>query len=140
MLGDLFANLSSRKALRHAGFLGTRAWVVLFIGRDTSEPLFLQCKEAQRSVRATSTCASLWDWKGSADPSGLLPSSFDIYARLSGRVLARAHARSGDRIAIAAYLGHGEAFDKAVASLRSSTRIRTSATTRRWSQRSRPAG
>jgi hypothetical protein len=56
----------------------------------------------------------LWDWKGSADPELILPSSFDIYARLCGRVLARAHARSGDRVAIASYLGHGKRFDTAL--------------------------
>jgi hypothetical protein len=57
----------------------------------------------------------LWDWKGSADPERILPSSFDIYARLCGQVLARAHARSGDRVAIASYLGRGDAFDRAIA-------------------------
>ncbi len=57
----------------------------------------------------------LWDWKGSADPEQILPSSFDIYARLCGRVLARAHARSGDRIAIASYVGRGDALDRAIA-------------------------
>jgi predicted alpha/beta hydrolase len=43
------------------------------------------------------------------------PSSMEVYARLCGWTLARGHARSGDRIAIAAYLGTGESFDKAIA-------------------------
>lgn len=43
-----------------------------------------------------------------------MPSSFDIYARLCGRVLARAHARSCDPVAIASYLGAGDAFDRAI--------------------------
>ena len=38
-----------------------------------------------------------------------------LYARLCGATLARAHARSGDRIAIASYLGNGDAFDRAIA-------------------------
>ena len=50
----------------------------------------------------------LWDWKGSADPERILAASFDIYARLCGEVLACAHARSGDRVAIASYLGRGD--------------------------------
>jgi Uncharacterized protein conserved in bacteria (DUF2252) len=117
------------------GSVGTRAWVVLFVGRDGTEPLFLQCKEAQASLlepfagrseygnmgrrvvegqrlmqaasdiflgwlRTTALdgetrdfyVRQLWDWKGSADPERILPSSFDIYARLCGRVLARTRA------------------------------------------------
>ncbi len=139
------------------GSVGTRAWVVLFIGRDMNEPLFLQCKEAQRSVlepyvgksdfsnmgrrvvegqrlmqaasdiflgwlRATTLdgevrdfyVRQLWDWKGSADPERILAASFDIYARMCGEVLARAHARSGDRVAIASYLGRSDSFDRAI--------------------------
>ena len=140
------------------GSVGTRAWVVLFVGRGNGEPLFLQVKEAQPSVlepfagrseygnmgrrvvegqrlmqaasdiflgwmRVTGIdgeerdyyVRQLWDWKGSADPEQILPSSFDIYARLCGEVLACAHARSGDRIAIASYLGRGDTFDTAIA-------------------------
>ena len=44
------------------------------------------------------------------------PSGLEAYARVCGWTLARAHARSGDRIAIAAYLGNGDAFDRAMAS------------------------
>ena len=140
------------------GSVGTRAWVVLFVGRGNGEPLFLQVKEAQPSVlepfagrsqfgnvgrrvvegqrlmqaasdiflgwmRVTGIdgeerdyyVRQLWDWKGSADPERILPSSFDIYARLCGQVLACAHARSGDRIAIASYLGRADTFDRAIA-------------------------
>jgi uncharacterized protein (DUF2252 family) len=57
----------------------------------------------------------LWDWKRSVEIERLSPRSFEIYARLCGSTLARAHARSGDRIAIAAYLGGGDAFDRAIA-------------------------
>ena len=44
------------------------------------------------------------------------PSALEAYGRICGWTLARAHARSGDRIAIAAYLGNGDAFDRAMAS------------------------
>ena len=56
----------------------------------------------------------LWDGKFSADIDGMSPSALDIYARLCGWTLARGHARSGDRVAIAAYLGSSDAFDKAM--------------------------
>jgi uncharacterized protein (DUF2252 family) len=57
----------------------------------------------------------LWDWKFSADIDAMSPSTMEVYARLCGWTLARGHARSGDRIAIAAYLGSGESFDRAIA-------------------------
>jgi len=57
----------------------------------------------------------LKDWKGSFDTEGVLPEGATIYGQTCGWTLARAHARSGDRIAIAAYLGQGDAFDRAVA-------------------------
>src|SRR5262249_20299916 len=57
----------------------------------------------------------LWDWKFSAEIDAMSPATLDIYARLCGWTLARGHARSGDRIAIAAYLGTGASFDKAIA-------------------------
>jgi uncharacterized protein (DUF2252 family) len=56
----------------------------------------------------------LWDWKLSADVDALRPSAVGIYGEACGWTLARAHARSGDRVAIAAYLGGGDAFDRAV--------------------------
>ena len=58
----------------------------------------------------------LWDSKGSAEVEPMDPSGLEAYGRVCGWTLARAHARSGDRIAIAAYLGSGDAFDRAMAS------------------------
>ncbi|MGD0391137.1 MAG: DUF2252 domain-containing protein [Acidimicrobiales bacterium] len=58
----------------------------------------------------------LRDWKGSADTDQMAPAAMAVYGRLCGWTLARAHARSGDRIAIAAYLGSGKSFDNAIAS------------------------
>ena len=56
----------------------------------------------------------LKDWKGSAEIEEMVPRGMGVYGRLCGWTLARAHARSGDRIAIAAYLGGGNAFDRAI--------------------------
>lgn len=141
------------------GSVGTRAWIVLLLGGgDSSDPLFLQAKEAQRSVlepylgespydnhgrrvvegqrlmQASSDIflgwvrvegvdgrercfyvRQLWDGKGSADLERMPARDFGTYASLCGEALARAHARSGDRFAIASYLGRGEVFDKAMA-------------------------
>jgi uncharacterized protein (DUF2252 family) len=57
----------------------------------------------------------LWDWKRSVEVERLTPHGLEIYARMCGWTLARAHARSGDRIAIAAYLGGGDSLDRAIA-------------------------
>ena len=57
----------------------------------------------------------LHDWKGAADVEVMIPSGARIYARICGETLARAHARSGDRVAIASYLGHSDRFDRAIA-------------------------
>jgi uncharacterized protein (DUF2252 family) len=140
------------------GSVGTRAWIVLLLGRDGQDPLFLQAKEAgpsvlepyagasvyshpgrrvvegQRLMQAASdiflgwvTVAGfdgversfyvrqLWDGKGSADVERFEPEDLAVYGGLCGRTLARSHARSGDRVAIAAYLGGGESFDEALA-------------------------
>ena len=140
------------------GSVGTRAWVILLLGRDGGDPLFLQAKEAQRSVLAPFAGASqfdnqgrrvvegqrlmqaasdillgwlrttgldgqtrdfyvrqLWDWKTSADVETMPPSGMRVYGRLCAWTLARAHARSGDAIAIAAYLGSSDSFDRAMA-------------------------
>jgi uncharacterized protein (DUF2252 family) len=140
------------------GSVGTRAWVILMMGRDGQDPLFLQAKEAEASVLEAHVGASLfgnhgervvegqwlmqaasdillgwlpafgmddkerdfyvrqlWDGKRSVDIETLPPEGLEIYGRVCGWTLARAHARSGDRIAIAAYLGKGESFDQAVA-------------------------
>ena len=58
----------------------------------------------------------LWDAKGSPEAELMNPSAMEAYARVCGWTLARAHARSGDRIAISAYLGRRPAFDVAMAS------------------------
>ena len=140
------------------GSVGTRAWVVLMLGRDDGDPLLLQAKEAQTSVlepflgkskyanhgqrvvhgqrlmqstsdimlgwvRAADPAGvsrdfyirQLWDGKGSALVDTMSPSAMTAYAGLCGWTLARAHARSGDAVAIAGYLGSGDSFDRAVA-------------------------
>ena len=57
----------------------------------------------------------LKDWKFSFPIEAMVPSGMTVYARLCGQTLARAHARSGDRVALAAYLGGSGAFDQAIA-------------------------
>jgi uncharacterized protein (DUF2252 family) len=140
------------------GSVGTRCWIILLLGRDTDDPLFLQVKEAQESVlshfagaskytnqgqrvvagqrlmQATSDIFLGWqrveagldgqqrdfyvrqlrDWKFSIDVQAMVPYGMQLYGELCGWTLARAHARSGDRIAIAAYLGGSDVFDQAV--------------------------
>jgi uncharacterized protein (DUF2252 family) len=56
----------------------------------------------------------LWDWKTSVDLDAILPRGLEIYGDVCGFLLARAHARSGDRVAIASYLGKGDTFDRAL--------------------------
>jgi uncharacterized protein (DUF2252 family) len=56
----------------------------------------------------------LWDWKRSAEVEEMAPAAMEVYARMCGWTLARAHARSGDRVAIAAYLGAGDSFEQAI--------------------------
>jgi uncharacterized protein (DUF2252 family) len=140
------------------GSVGTRAWIALMLGRDRSDPLFLQIKEAQRSVlepyaapsefdhqgervvhgqRLMQTASDvmlgwvrakgidghsrdfyvrqLWDWKGSVRIENMDARGLAAYAEICGMTLAHAHARGGDRIAIAAYLGKSEVFDQAMA-------------------------
>jgi uncharacterized protein (DUF2252 family) len=141
------------------GSVGTRAWIVLMLGRDSGDPLFLQAKEAEASVlepflgestfanhgervvegqrlmQATSDIMlgwirttdpdghprdfyvrQLWDHKGSALVDTMTARAMTFYAELCGRTLAKAHARSGDAIAIASYLGRGDRSDRALAS------------------------
>ena len=57
----------------------------------------------------------LRDWKGSAEIDAMVPKGMRLYAEMCGWTLARAHARSGDPVAIAAYLGSSDAFDRAIA-------------------------
>jgi uncharacterized protein (DUF2252 family) len=140
------------------GSVGTRAWVVLLLGVDDEDPLFIQVKEAepsvlepflgqsafrnhgervvegQRLMQAASDIflgwerntgvdgeprdyymRQLWDWKFSAVIESMSPQILDIYGQICGWTLARAHARSGDRIAIGSYLGKTGRFDEAIA-------------------------
>ena len=140
------------------GSVGTRCYIMLMLGRDHSDPLFLQIKEAQASVlerfvgksthrhhgqrvvagqrlmQAATDIFLGWiringldgvtrdyyvrqfqDWKGSADVDNMLVPGATLYARVCAATLARAHARWGDRIAIASYLGKGDTFDQAIA-------------------------
>jgi uncharacterized protein (DUF2252 family) len=57
----------------------------------------------------------LWDWKRSVEVERLSPKGLEVYAQMCGWTLARAHARSGDQIAIAGYLGGGDSFEEAIA-------------------------
>ena len=57
----------------------------------------------------------LRDWKGAWDPETMVPQAMSVYGGMCASTLARAHARSGDRIAIASYLGSSDTFDRAVA-------------------------
>jgi len=57
----------------------------------------------------------LQDWKGSIDTENMVPEGLEAYGKLCALSLARAHARSGDRFAIAAYLGNSDNFEKALA-------------------------
>jgi len=140
------------------GSVGTRCYILLLIGRDDADPLFLQVKEAQASVlepvigkstyrhhgqrvvvgqhlmQGASDIFLGWqrikgldgvtrdyyvrqlhDWKGGAEVEKLLVAGAILYARMCGATLARSHARWGDRIAIASYLGKGDVFDRAIA-------------------------
>ncbi len=141
------------------GSVGERAWILFLQGRDASDPLFLQFKEAepsvlepflgksefaqhgqrvvegQRMMQAASdvllgwerTLAEdgverdyyvrqLWDAKSSAHVELMPPHLLEVYGEVCGWTLARAHARSGDAIAMSAYLGKGNTFDQAMAS------------------------
>jgi uncharacterized protein (DUF2252 family) len=141
------------------GSVGTRCWIMLFLGRDTADPLFLQIKEAEKSVLSRFVGASkypnqgqrvvagqrlmqaasdiflgwqrteagldgqtrdfyvrqLRDWKFSLDIATMIPAGMRAYGEVCGWTLARAHARSGDRIAIASYLGTSDVFERAIA-------------------------
>jgi uncharacterized protein (DUF2252 family) len=73
------------------------------------ERFALQGEEREYYVR------QLRDWKGSADVGRMTPGGMELWGRMAGWTLARAHARSGDRHAIAAYLGKSDTFDRAMA-------------------------
>ena len=57
----------------------------------------------------------LQDWKGSIDTDTMIPQGLEAYGKVCALTLARAHARSGDRFAMAAYLGNNASFEKALA-------------------------
>ena len=140
------------------GSVGTRCYLLLLVGRDQNDPLFLQVKEAQASVlervagrntyphhgervvvgqRLMQGATDIFlgwqrirgldgvsrdyyvrqfhDWKGGATVENLEVPGATFYARICAATLARAHARWGDRIAIASYLGKGDLFDRAIA-------------------------
>ena len=153
-----FSYVHAARKVVGVGSVGTRCYILLLLGRDHNDPLFLQVKEAQESVLERFVGKSQYanhgervvtgqrlmqgatdiflgwqrikgldgetrdyyvrqfhDWKGSADVDRLLVPGATVYARICGATLARAHARWGDRIAIASYLGKSDAFDQAVA-------------------------
>ena len=147
---------SARKVVG-VGSVGTRAWIVLLLGRDQDDPLFLPVKEAQPSVLEAHAGVSefthpgkrvvegqrlmqaasdiflgwltatgedgeqryfyvrqLWDQKASSHVELMPPDEMTAYAEACGSTLARAHARAGDRAAIAGYLGGGTTFETAI--------------------------
>lgn len=155
---DEFEFVHMARKVVGVGSVGTRAWILLLLGRDHQDPLFLQAKQAEESVlerfvgksryrnhgqrvvagqrlmQAESDIFLGWDrvsgfdgqtrdfyvrqlrdWKGSADIDTMTASTMAAYARICGATLGRAHARSGDRIAIASYLGKSDVFDRAIA-------------------------
>ena len=75
---------------------------------------WIHVKEGLDGVARDFYGRQLKDWKGSAEIEQMIPLGMAAYGRVCGWTLARAHARSGDRIAIAAYLGNGNAFDRAI--------------------------
>ena len=85
----------------------SQAAIDLFLGWQRS--VGLDGKEHDFYIR------QLWDWKASIDLSRMTYNGLHAYTRACGWSLARAHARSGDRLAIAAYLGAGPSFDQALA-------------------------
>jgi uncharacterized protein (DUF2252 family) len=155
---ERFRYVDAARKVVGVGSVGTRAWIVLMLGQDDQDPLFLQAKEAQASVlepflgrseysnhgqrvvegqrlmqaasdimlgwlKATGLdgverdfyIRQLWDAKGSALVDVMEPSAMVGYAGLCAQTLAKAHARSGDAAAIAAYIGQSDVFDRALA-------------------------
>ncbi|MFD7315255.1 DUF2252 domain-containing protein [Streptomyces sp. NPDC059883] len=151
---DRFRFIDAARKVVGVSSVGTRCYIVLLEGRHAGDPLFLQIREAERSVlephlqqsayphqghrvvagqrllQAASDIFLGWvtgpegrhfywrqlrDMKGSLVVEDMSPPLLHDYARLCGAALARAHARSGDRIAIAHYLGGSDAFDRAMA-------------------------
>jgi uncharacterized protein (DUF2252 family) len=159
LLLDQFHMVQVARKVVGVGSVGTRAWIILLLGRDDGDPLFLQAKEAQPSVLEAYAGASAYgnqgrrvvagqqimqatsdiflgatqvsieegapprdfylrqlrDGKGSADIETMVPTGMEAYAAICAWTLARAHACSGDRIAIASYLGRSDRFERALA-------------------------
>ena len=157
-LVEEFAAVDVARKVVGVGSVGTRCYVMLMLGRDAGDPLFLQIKEAEASVlepyvgksaypnhgqrvvegqrfmQAASDIFLGWDrlrhpedkverdfyvrqmWDGKFSPQIEImePEVLGVFSEMCGSTLARAHARSGDRIAIASYLGSGDTFDRAV--------------------------
>jgi uncharacterized protein (DUF2252 family) len=155
LLLERFEIIDIARKVVGVGSVGTHCWIALCTAdREDDDPLFLQIKEANRSVlepwigaskysthgervvvgqrllQAASDMFLGWtkfrerhyyirqlrDMKGSAVVSSMTPAVLSSYAGICGRTLARAHARTGDPIAISAYLGESDTFDKAIAS------------------------
>ena len=154
LLLERFEVIDVARKVVGVGSVGTRAFIALLQGRDQDDPLFLQVKEATRSVledhlpkskfkqpgervvrgqrmmQAASDIFLGWtkgaqdnrylywrqlrDMKGSAVIEEMKPFDMTSYARVCGWTLARAHARSGDPIAIGAYLGKSDKFDHSI--------------------------
>ena len=158
MLLESYRYVDLARKVVGVGSVGTRCWILLMLGRDGQDPLFLQVKEAYDSVLEPALGRSkyrthgqrvvegqllmqaasdiflgwirtkggpggvdrdyyvrqLWDWKTSVDVETITARSLAVYAQVCAWALARAHARSGDRIAIASYLGKSDAFDRAI--------------------------
>jgi len=155
---ERFRYVHSARKVVGVGSVGTRVWIVLLLGRDEDDPLFLQIKEAEASVlepflgkstfsnhgervvegqRLTQAATDimlgwlraadvdgvdrdfyvrqLWDAKGSAVIETMSVQSMETYAKACGAALAMSHARSGDAIAIASYLGASDTIDRALA-------------------------
>jgi uncharacterized protein (DUF2252 family) len=155
---ERFGYVDSARKIVGVGSVGTRAWIALLIGRDGTNPLFLQLKEAEASVlepyldpsefdnhgrrvvegQRLSQAATdimlgwlrttgpdgrehdyyvrqLWDEKGSALVERMNAKALAYYATVCGQTLARAHARAGDAVSIAHYIGRSDAFDRALA-------------------------
>ena len=85
---------------------------------QASSDIFLGWQRVENGIDGKSRdfyVRQLRDWKFSLDIEAMIPRGMGLYGELCGWTLARAHARSGDRIAIAAYLGGSDAFDQAIA-------------------------
>jgi uncharacterized protein (DUF2252 family) len=154
MLIERFDVLDVARKVVGVGSVGTRCFIVLLSGRDEDDLLFLQVKEAVKSVlepylgksrfphaghrvvagqRITQAASDIFlgwmtgpagrhfywrqlrDMKGSLEVEALRPAGLEVFAEACGWALARGHARSGRRIAIASYLGSGDRFEQAIA-------------------------